>query len=142
MARAAAVLLAVLASVPARAGDKVEPIRFPPGKSSATIHQGLVRGEADFYSVAARAGQTADIRIASLENNASLMIYQPPSKPAYGDDGIDIDGPGLPGGDKAPDLDEGATRHWHGALPATGTYYIVVSGDRGNATYDLTVSIR
>jgi hypothetical protein len=27
-------------------------------------------------------------------------------------------------------------------LPASGTYYIVVSGDRGNVTYDLTVSLR
>jgi hypothetical protein len=135
-------LLAALALGPARAGDRVQTIHFPAGKSSTTLHQGLVRGEADFYAVTAREGQTADILIKSLEDNASLLIYQPPAKPVTGQDGLDIDGPVLPGGDPAPGLDEGATRHWHGALPASGTYYIVVSGDRGNATYDLTVSIR
>jgi hypothetical protein len=135
-------LIVALTCGPAQAGDTVQPIRFPAGKSSATIHAGLVRGTADVYAITARQGHTADILVKSLEDNASLLIYKPPAKPVTGQDGLDIDGPVLPGGDTAPGLDEGATRHWHGALPDSGTYYIVVSGDRGNATYDLTVLIR
>jgi hypothetical protein len=141
MVRFAVLALLILASGAARADATLEPIRFAPGKSSTTVHGGIVRGDAIIYSVAAKQGQAADIRVTSVENNADLMIYQPPAQIVHSDDGLDVAGPGLPGGDKTPGLDEGATRHWHGALPATGTYYIVVSGDRGNVTYDLTVSI-
>jgi hypothetical protein len=139
--RVALALLAALAGA-AQAETTLQPIRFAPGRSSATIHGGIVRGDAAIYTIAARQGQTADIRVTSVETNADLMIYQPGSKVVQADDGPDVQGTVLPGGDVVPGLDAGATQHWHGTLPATGTYTIVVSGDRGNVTYDLTVSIR
>jgi hypothetical protein len=138
----AAITLLALMSGAALAEATLQPIRFVPGKSSATVHGGIVRGDAIIYAVTAKQGQAADFRVVSIENNADLMIYQPPAQLVHSDDGLDVAGPALPGGDKTPGLDEGATRHWHGALPASGTYYIVVSGDRGNVTYDLTVSVR
>ncbi len=139
--RVALALLATFACA-AQAETTVQPIRFAAGRSSATIHGGIVRGDAAIYTVAARQGQTADIRVTSVETNADLMIYQPGSKVVQDDDGPDVQGTILPGGDVVPGLDAGATRDWHGVLPATGTYYILVSSDRGNVTYDLAVSIR
>jgi hypothetical protein len=139
---AAVALLAVLASGAAWAEATLQTIHFAAGKSAATVHGGIVRGDAVIYALTAKQGQEADIRVTSLENNADLMIYQPPAQLVHSDDGLDVAGPPLPGGDKVPGLDAGATRHWHGALPGSGTYYIVVSGDRGNVTYDLMVSVR
>jgi hypothetical protein len=140
--RLAAIGLLALTSGAALAEATLQPIRFAPGKSGATVHGGIVRGDAMIYAVTARQGQAADFRVTSIENNADLRIYRPPAQLVHSDDGLDVAGPALPGGDVTPGLDAGATRHRHGALPASGTYYIVVSGDRGNVTYDLTVSLR
>ncbi len=80
--------------------------------------------------------------VRSIETNVSFRIYRPPSTVKRSRDGIDIDGPQVGGIDPVPGLDAGAGRHWKGTLPAGGRYYVVLSGDRGNATYDLTVTIR
>ena len=140
----AAVLAAVLGLAAGRAGaeDTLRTVAFAHGQNSATIHQGLVRGDSDIWVVIGRAGQNAEIKVKSLEDNVSFRIYQPPSKVKRSEDGIDIDGPQVSGVDPVPGLDAGAGRHWKGALPASGRYYVVLSGDRGNATYDLTVTIR
>ncbi len=138
----AALFLLAAGTGTATAEDREHTIAFAAGASSATMHQSLVRGDSDIYKFSASAGQQADIRLTSLEDNASMMIYGPPASVSRGADGLDIDGAYLPGGDVTPGLDPGATRHWGGALPANGEYLIHVGGDRGNATYDLTVSIR
>lgn len=120
-------------------------VKFAPGKTSATFEQSLERGSADAYRFDAKAGQAADIRITSIESNASFVVYLPPSKATASPDGsgYDIDGAKLMGGDKtSPPLDAGAQKHWHGKLPATGTYYIEVSTDQGNASYKLNVAIK
>lgn len=131
---------ASIAPLVARAQDersKITSIRFPAGKSSATASDGLVRGESAVYSFAAKAGQTVDIRITSLENNAVFALYLPGATTRMDDGALDVQGKPLPGAEP-----EKETRRWSGALPASGQYLVVVSGTRGNASYDLTLSIR
>lgn len=124
------------------AGDTLRPLRFTPGRSITVIHGSLVRGDADIYEIGGKAGQTGEIRVTSIETNAAFRIYRPPSKVVRGADGIDIEGEPLTGVDPVAGLDAGAGRHWRGTLPATGLYYLVLSGDRGNVTYELSVAIR
>ncbi len=129
------------------AGDAQEhPLRdinFGPGQGTAEVSRSLERDAADTYRFRAKAGQIADIRITSVESNASFVIYRPPSKLTTGDDGIDIDGPKLLGGDRTnPPLDAGAEKHWKGALPTSGVYYVQIATDRGNASYKLRISVR
>lgn len=141
---AAGAALLLMAQAPVQ-DHPLRVVTFAPGKTSATFEQSLERGAADAYRFYAKAGQTADIRISSLENNASFVIYRPPSKaaPASDGSGYDIDGAKLMGGDKTnPPLDAGAQKRWRGKLPATGTYYIEVGTDRGNASYKLNVTIK
>jgi hypothetical protein len=126
----------------ASAEDTLRTVHFQAGHSSKTIHDDLVERDSDIYSIVANADQTAEISIKSLETNANFVIYQPPSQITRSDDGLDIDGKMLLGGDAVPGLDKGATRRWKGALPSTGEYYVVVTSDRGNVTYDLTISIK
>jgi hypothetical protein len=47
---------------------------------------------------------------------------------------VGITGEPLPGA-------EGDTKQWTGPLPATGSYLIKVGSTRGNATYELSVSL-
>lgn len=120
-------------------------IKFAPGKTVATYSQSLERGSADTYRFDARAGQTADIRVTAVDGNASFVVYTPPAKAVKSADGsgFDISGDKLMGGDKTePPLDAGAQKHWRGKLPGTGTYYIEISTDAGNADYALTVRIQ
>ena len=118
-------------------------LKFGRGQTSVEVARSLERGAADTYRFTAKAGQVADIRITSVESNASFVIYQPPSTIATGQDGIDIDGQKLLGGDKTdPPLDAGAEKHWNGPLPASGVYYVQIATDRGNASYRLSVSVK
>jgi hypothetical protein len=120
----------------ASALDTLRPVHFQSGHTSITLDGALVRGDSDIWSFAANAGQTADIAVTALEDNASFVVFQPPASVSHGDDGLDVDGTMLPG------TDSGDAKHWSGKLPATGAYYIEVSGDRGNASYKLTISIQ
>jgi hypothetical protein len=145
MMRRAALLfpiaLAVIAAAPAH---PLRAIRFAPGQTVATVRQSVERGAGDTWSFAANAGQTADVRITSVESNASFVIYAPGAKLTASDDdsGLNVEGDRLPGGDPTtPALDAGAQKHWRGVLPKTGTYYITVAPDRGGASYQLTLSI-
>ena len=119
-------------------------VKFAAGKTSATYSNSLERGTADTYRFDARMGQSADIRISSIQDNASFSIYLPPATATASADGsgYDIDGARLMGGYKSdPPLDAGAQKRWRGNLPKTGTYYIEISTDRGNADYQLSVEI-
>lgn len=111
------------ASGAALATDFSHELNFSAGASSATVDGAVVRGDSDIWSFSARAGQQADVSITSLEDNAAFAVFVPPAT--------------TDGDPTAADV-----KQWQGALPADGTYYIQVSGDRGNATYKLTVSIR
>ncbi len=93
-------------------------IRFEAGATGATVSDGVVRGERAVYVLGAAAGQTMSVTITSVEDNAVFDLY-PPS------------GAALIAQTTAADL----------SLPADGDYQIVVGGTRGNATYDLDVTI-
>lgn len=95
-----------------------EVVRFAPGGTSATIEGAAIRGERDVYRREASAGQTLEISVESLENNAVFDLFGP--------DGATLE-------------TEATTTST--VLPAHGAYVIVVGGTRGNASYTLTVSI-
>jgi hypothetical protein len=99
-------------------------IRFARGASSATVKGAVVRGDRDRYYVGAKKGQTMSVKITSLEDNAVFQVYLPGEEQA------------LPGAG-----DEDDATDWSGELPADAEYVIVVGGTRGNATYNMKVSI-
>jgi hypothetical protein len=112
-----------------------KPIQFSAGKSSGKVAGDVIRADRDIYSLGARAGQKMTVRISSVENNAVFQLYAPGAKATRNDEGIvEVTGTALPGAD-------GDTMTWTGQLPATGAYLIEVGGTRGNASYELTVSI-
>jgi hypothetical protein len=114
------------------AGVKKE-IRFNHGSTTAVVKESVIRGERDYYYLTARAGQNMEVRIRALEDNAAFTIY----KPGYRIGADEIKGETLP---RAGEMDD-ATR-WIGRLPASGRYLFVVGGTRGNATYEMTITVR
>ena len=116
--------------------DKGE-IKFKRGSHSGTVSGSVMRGDRDQYSLMAGSGQWMEVKISSLENNAvfQLSIY------SYGT-GKDVQLKGAKDGDDA--------KQWYGRLPSPGyskdgkenAVDIVVGGTRGNASYDLSVTIR
>lgn len=112
-------------------------IVFAPGASSATITGSIVRGDSDQYSLVSSAGQWMEVSISSVEDNAvfDLSIY------SYGT-GQDVYLEGAREGDDAT--------AWQGRLPdpgysKDGTQNVVtikVGATRGNASYQLRLSIR
>jgi hypothetical protein len=119
------------------ARDLKKEVRFATGSTSATMSNSVIRGDRDMYSITAKAGQTMEVSITALEDNAAFQIYQPGAKFVKEDGATDIKGQALP---KAGDEDD-ATK-WNGKLPQSGKYWIVVGGTRGNATYKLKVFIK
>jgi len=110
-------------------------IHLAPGKTSAKVSGAVLRADRDLYSLGAKAGQKMTVTIKAVEDNAVFQIYEPGAEPYRdADDMVGVNGKPLPGA-------EGDTSHWTGSLPITGTYLIKVGGTRGNATYELTVSI-
>ena len=138
MKHALMLIALLLLAVPAFADSRPlmpKPIQFAVGKSSGKVAGGVIRGDRDVYSLDARAGQKMTVTLSSVESNAVFQIYAPGAKATRGDDGIvEFSGKMLPGAD-------GDTTNWSGRLPANGAYLIEVGGTRGNATYELTVSI-
>ncbi len=95
-----------------------EEVKFAAGGTSATLDGAVVLGERDVYRLGAREGQTMELTITSLEENAVFDLLAP--------DGSIIETEVM-----ASESD----------LPASGDYFVVVGGTRGNATYELTISI-
>ena len=135
----AAILLFLAAVMVAGVCDAgvMKVIRFSPGSVSSTMEEAVIRGEQDVYFVTARAGQTLEVSISALEDNAVFSIYQPGSVTVEKEGVTKITGNTLAKVDETDD----ATA-WKGALPVSGEYLIVVGGTRGNATYKLRVTIR
>jgi len=118
-------LIFALASTSITSADGVtKRIKFARGKSSATVSGAVVRGDRDTYILGAGVGQTMRVRITSPENNAVFQVMD--------DDGNYLSGAG----------EEDDATNWSGKLPWKGDYKIIVGGTRGNASYDLTVSIQ
>ena len=128
------VFAAVIAGV-CDAGVRRE-IRFPAGSASAKAEGAVIRGERDLYSLTAKAGQTMEVSISALEDNAVFAIFKPGSTATVKDGFTEITGEAV---SKASETDDAKT--WKGTLPTSGKYLIVVGGTRGNATYKLKVTI-
>lgn len=111
-------------------------IVFERGSESGTVSGAVLRGERDQYSLVASAGQRMEVEISSPEDNAvfQLSVY------SYGT-GEDVALDGAGDGDDA--------KYWEGRLPKPGyskdgkqnVVNIVVGGTRGNASYELTVTL-
>ena len=96
-------------------------IRFRQGATSATIKHAIVRGEPPkTYVLGAGKGQKITVRIASLEKNAVFRLIAP--------NGTII-------------VNEAKGEKVLNNLPLAGDYTIEVGTERGNASYELYVSI-
>ncbi|HEY9889004.1 MAG TPA: hypothetical protein V6D02_11430 [Candidatus Obscuribacterales bacterium] len=94
-------------------------VTFAPGISSAVVSNGVVRGDRDVYLLAAQAAQTLTLTITALENNAAFDVVSPTGAVLV-----------LDGTNEAV------------VLPETGDYQVIVGGTRGNAGYDLSITIQ
>lgn len=96
-----------------------QPVQFEPGASSAILENSVVRGERDVYLITAQGGQSMQLTLTSLEDNAVFDVISPSGyvlvRESTGEDVL---------------------------LPQTGNYQVVVGGTRGNASYSLQVEIR
>lgn len=100
-----------------------EQIAFAPNTSAASVEGNVLRGTQNSYLLRATAGQQMDVAITSLEGNAVFTINGPDGQPLAGAE---------PGQDASA---------WSGRLPLDGDYTILVGATRGNASFQLTVSI-
>ncbi len=127
--------LLVLCALPLAAGGLRKTIHFKAGTNSVKIHDAVLRGEQNHYFIGASAGQTMEIKLSSLENNAGFTVYGPGFTIKKDEYGEEVEG---------QRLFEGDEKHpaWSGALKTSGKYLIEISSGRGNAAYDLVVSIR
>jgi uncharacterized protein len=108
-------------------------IKFERSSSSSTLSGAVIRGDRDVYSLYAGADQWMEVKISALENNAVFSLL------------IDVEGTesqALKGGTESTD--------WYGQLPKSATSKngkknvidIIVGGTRGNASYNLSVTIK
>lgn len=95
-----------------------EQVFFNAGTSSTTVSNSVVRGDRDVYLLGAQGGQQMTLLITALADNAVFDVVDP--------SGIIL---GTELTDKTL------------LLPHTGDYQIIVGGTRGNASYDLKISI-
>ncbi len=118
------------------AGSGLELIPLGPARASAAVSGGVVRGERNLYSVVARAGQTLSVEIEAAEDNAAFEIYTPAARISR------IAAKPECYGETLTDRGDNDSRSWSGRLAATGPYLIAVGPTRGNAAYELSVSLR
>ena len=131
-----ATLIMSLASIASAENIDQGEIKFVRGSSSAILSGNVVRGDRDHYSLNAGAGQWMEVEISSLEDNAvfSLSIAQ------YGSENQPLE--------QAGDLDD--ANYWYGQLPdpayskngKQNAINIMIGGTRGNAAYELNVTIK
>jgi len=120
----AAGLICIFAVASIFAQGVKQKVRFAKGASSTTLKGAVIRGERDRYYLSAKKGQTMSLKITSEENNAVFQVYLPGEEET------------LPGAGESDDATD-----WSGQLPADAEYVIVVGGTRGNASYNLKVSV-
>ena len=100
----------------------LERILFPRGSSSATVTGQLNASGSHQYVLEAQAGQTMDISTAFMEGSAVLVVW--------GADG------------EVLLSDHAEASSFHGVLPTTQDYFILVKGrPDGNTSYTVTVTI-
>lgn len=93
-------------------------IRFATGTSSGEVENAVIRGERDLYTFDADAGQSVDLFLTSLEDNAVFDFRAPDGELLI----TEVSDFRLP-------------------LPLSGTYEICIGSIRGNASYTLTLGI-
>lgn len=98
----------------------VQRMSFAPGTSSGRASGSVIRTSTDLWFLNARAGQTMDVTVTSVESNSTFDVIAP--------DGVPM---------TAPDV----RTTWTGVLPTDGDYRVAVQPTRGNATYTITVRI-
>jgi len=79
----------------------------------------VIRGDRNIYLLSAKQGQQIDLKISSLETNAVFDVIAPDGKA----------------------IKQEATT-WSSKLTTTGDYQVIIGGTRGNASYELIVSIK
>jgi hypothetical protein len=128
-------ILAAALCVAAFAAEAPRALHFAKGHSSVTVKDSVLRGETRHWTFGARAGQMATLKISAPEKNAVFQVWRPGARLPTAE-GDPIEGLTLPGAGEGDDVTE-----WHGPLPETGEYLVVVGGTRGNASYRLTLKI-
>jgi hypothetical protein len=113
---AAAKAPVVAAKAPAASGP--ETISFAKGATSAVAKGSVVRGDRKIYLVNAAKNQSMTLSVTALESNAVVALVGPDGK-----------------------LIKQEATTIKQVLPATGDYQVIVSGTRGNATYEVTIAI-
>ncbi len=114
-------------SATATSGPANERISFAPGASSAIVEGIVHAGQAARYTLHVQQEQTIQLRLASLEDSATMQILDPT--------GATLN----PGGGGAGSSFQ--VTQWTGPAPATGDHQILVSSLQGSATYRLEVYI-
>lgn len=125
----------LVAALPLAGGGLRKTLHFKAGANSTKIHDGVIRGEQNHYFIGASAGQTMEIRLSSLEDNAGFTLYGPGFTIKKDEYGEEVEGQRLSEGD-------GKHPAWSGVLKTSGKYLIEISSGRGNASYDLVISIK
>lgn len=95
-----------------------EQIYFESGKNSTTISESVLESYRDIYAITAQGGQQLSLSIRSKDNNAVFNVVTPS------------------GSILGTELTQKTF-----SLPHTGDYQIIVGANRGNATYDLEISV-
>ncbi len=136
------VLLAPLSAAPS-IGWAAEPIPVPKpiffarGSTSGTAGGQVQRGDRVLYSLKATAGHTLTVTLTTPDDNAVFQVYEPDTAIGRDADGLlQFKGKPLQGaGDSQDDT------RWHGPVPRTGIYLIVVGSTRGRARYSMDVKV-
>ncbi len=120
------------------AGAPARPRVIPlgPGGRSAAVEGSVVRGERDLYAVMARAGQLLSFEVEAAEDNAALEIFAPGVRVRQGACGPEFKGATLTGNQAGDD-----PRAWTGRAPLTGAYLVAIGPTRGNAAYELKLTL-
>ena len=120
------VLAVCLFSSPKVQAVDMKPISFAPGTDSASLKGDIQGMDRDIYPITAKAGQTMSV---SVKNKLNLVLFH-------------IQTPGEEGKYLPKAGEEDDATEWKGALPASGTYTIIVGAMRGDdSTYTLDVQI-
>jgi hypothetical protein len=107
------------AKTPEAKTPATERLSFAEGSTSANVKGGLVRGDRKIYLLTANQGQKMTLNVTSPEKNAVYDLVSPDGKVLQ------------------QETSQGSV-----TLPKSGDYQVILSGTRGNASYNLTVEIQ
>ncbi len=110
---------------PAWATDFVHDVQFTAKNPEFVTEGAVVRGDRDIYQLNADEGQMLCVRLSSVERNGALEVAPL------------VNGKTISG--SVEECEKGFC--WTGVLPVSGGYRIFVSPTRGNANYNLRISV-